>query len=125
MIPAEAFTRATRAPRWAALPRSAVGRAIICTAVLALEFAGFELGLRGAGFEGSASFRKLFLQDPRVGYRLAPGVRIRYTTPEFSTDISINEQGVRDDQPIGPKPPNERRVVVLGDSLVLSVQVGL
>jgi lysophospholipase L1-like esterase len=30
---------------------------------------------------------------------------------------------VRDDEPIGPKPPNERRIVVLGDSLVLSVQV--
>ena len=32
---------------------------------------------------------------------------------------------MRDDDDIGPKAPNERRVVVLGDSLVLSVQVPL
>jgi hypothetical protein len=125
MIPAEPFTRATVARRWAAFARSAVGRAIICCVVLALEFAGFELGLRASGFEGSASFRKLFLQDPRVGYRLAPGVRIQYSTPEFSTQIAIDEQGVRDDQPVGPKGPNERRIIVVGDSLVLSVQVRL
>jgi hypothetical protein len=125
MIPAEPSTRATRGPGWAAFPRSAVGRAIVCCAVLALEFAGFELGLRAAGFEGSASFRKLFLQDPRVGYRLAPGVRIRYTTAEFSTEIAIDEQGVREDRPVGPKAPGERRIIVLGDSLVFSVQVGL
>jgi hypothetical protein len=125
MIPAEPFTRATQAQGWTAFPRSAVGRAILCCAVLALEFAGLELGLRASGFEGSASFRKLFLQDPRVGYRLAPGARIQYSTPEFSTEIAIDEQGVREDQPVGPKAPNERRIIVVGDSLVLSVQVGL
>jgi lysophospholipase L1-like esterase len=32
---------------------------------------------------------------------------------------------VREDEPIGPKAPNERRIVILGDSLVLSVQVDL
>ena len=30
---------------------------------------------------------------------------------------------MRDEAPIGPKAPDERRIVVLGDSLVLSVQV--
>jgi lysophospholipase L1-like esterase len=44
-------------------------------------------------------------------------------TAEFDAGIAINGQGVRDDAEIGPKPANERRIVVLGDSLVLSVQV--
>src|SRR5690606_14763975 len=34
-----------------------------------------------------------------------------------------NPQGIRDDEPVGPKPPDERRVVVLGDSIVFAVQV--
>ena len=29
----------------------------------------------------------------------------RYTTVEFTTDLAINAQGVRDDEPIGPKAP--------------------
>src|SRR5678815_4992596 len=55
--------------------------------------------------------------------RLRRGARIRYSTVEFTTDIAINAQGVRDDEPVGPKPADERRIVVLGDSLVFSVQV--
>ncbi len=48
---------------------------------------------------------------------------MRFTTSEFDTEIRINGSGVRDDEEIGPKPPDERRIVLLGDSLVLSVQV--
>ena len=77
------------------------------------------------GTEASPEFQSLFTDDEQVGHRLRPNAEARYTTPEFSTDLKINAQGVRDDQDIGPKPPNERRVVVLGDSLVLSVQVPL
>ena len=65
------------------------------------------------------------MNDPAVGHRLKPNARTTYTTTEFSTDLAINAQGVRDDQPIGPKPPGERRVLVLGDSFVLAVQVPL
>jgi hypothetical protein len=50
---------------------------------------------------------------------------MRYVTDEFATDIAINGQGVRDDEEIGPKVASERRILVLGDSLVLSVQVDL
>ena len=83
-----------------------------------------EAGLRAYGaFEGTTTFQSLFMDDPEAGLRLRPGARIRYSTVEFTTDIAINAQGVRDDEPIGPKPSNERRIVVLGDSLVLSVQV--
>ena len=77
------------------------------------------------GSEAGPSFQSLFMQDSRVGHRLKPGARTRYTTVEFSTELAVNAQGVRDDRDIGPKAPNERRVLVLGDSLVLSVQVAL
>jgi lysophospholipase L1-like esterase len=65
------------------------------------------------------------MDDADVGHRLRPGAATQYTTVEFSTHLQINAQGVRDDADIGPKAANERRVVVLGDSLVLSVQVPL
>jgi len=92
--------------------------------VLVVEFAAIEAGLRAYGaFEGTTTFQSLFMDDSGTGLRLRPGARIRYSTVEFTTDIAINAQGVRDDEPVGPKPANERRIVVLGDSLVFSVQV--
>lgn len=98
----------------------------LLTVILVAQFAVLEAGLRWhGGSEAAPGFQRLFMQDPRVGHRLQPGATTRYTTPEFSTDIAINAQGVRDDAPIGPKAANERRIVILGDSLVFSVQVGL
>ena len=73
--------------------------------------------------EASPAFQGLFMDDPAIGYRLRPGAQTRFTTSEFSASIAINDQGVRDERPIGPKPRGERRIVVLGDSLVLSVLV--
>jgi len=97
--------------------------ALICCILLA-EFAVLEAGMRVWGsFESTSAFRSLFMDDPQVGVRLRPNARIQYSTVEFTTEISINDQGVRDDEPIGPKVPGERRIVVLGDSQVLSVQV--
>lgn len=94
-------------------------------AIIALgQFALFEAGMRMWGHsEADASFQQLFMPDRLVGYRLRPHASARYSTVEFDTRIAINGQGVRDDRDIGPKPANERRIVVLGDSLVLSVQV--
>lgn len=87
-------------------------------------FAVFEAGLRQWGSsEAAPAFQGLFTGDPLIGYRLAPGASTRFTTSEFDTTIAINQAGVRDDDEIPPKPPGERRIVVLGDSLVLSVQV--
>jgi lysophospholipase L1-like esterase len=93
--------------------------------VMACEFALFEAGLRlNAGSEAAPSFQRLFMTDPQVGFRLKPGTRTRFKTSEFDTDIVINSSGTRDDE-IGPKAPGERRIVVLGDSLVMSIQVPL
>jgi lysophospholipase L1-like esterase len=99
---------------------------LICLVILVAEFAVLEGALRVySGSEAAPSFQSILMQDPRIGHRLKPDARTRYTTVEFSTEIVINAQGVRDDQDIGPKAPGERRVLVLGDSLVLSVQVPL
>lgn len=101
-------------------------RALLFLAIAAAQFALFEIALRWWGHsEAAPSFQALFMPDAEIGYRLRPNTRTRFVTAEFDTEIAINEQGVRDDEPIGPKPPNERRIVVLGDSLVLSVQVQL
>lgn len=99
-------------------------RWLLLAAIAAAQFAVFEAALRTWGHsEAAPAFQSLFVPDGAIGYRLRPGARVRFTTAEFDTHIAINDQGVRDDAPIGPKPPNERRIVVLGDSLVLAVQV--
>jgi hypothetical protein len=101
-----------------------VRRWLLLAAIAAVQFVIFETALRTWGHsEAAPAFQSLFVPDPAIGYRLRPGAHVRFTTAEFDTRIVINEQGVRDDEPIGPKPPNERRIVVLGDSLVLAVQV--
>ena len=99
-------------------------RALLLVAIAAAQFVMFEAALRIWGHsEAAPSFQALFIPDPVIGYRLQPHARTRFVTAEFDTTIAINGQGVRDDREIGPKPPGERRIVVLGDSLVLSVQV--
>jgi hypothetical protein len=99
-------------------------RALLLLAIAAVQFAVFETALRLWGHsEASPAFQTLFMPDPVLGYRLRPNARTRFVTAEFDTQIAVNAQGVRDDADIGPKPANERRVVVIGDSLVLSVQV--
>jgi hypothetical protein len=99
-------------------------RALLLLAIAAAQFALLEIALRVWGHsEAAPSFQALFMPDPVIGYRLRPNARTRFVTAEFDTEIAINGQGVRDDADIGPKPANERRIVVLGDSLVLSVQV--
>ncbi len=101
-----------------------VARAGVLALILAAEFALLEAGMRVAGgSEAAPSFQQIFMQDPQVGHRLKPLARTVYSTVEFSTGLSINAQGVRDDRDLGPKRTGQTRVVVVGDSLVLSVQV--
>jgi CheY-like chemotaxis protein len=98
-------------------------RPFLLSAIVLAQFFLFEVGLRlTGGSEAAPVFQQLFLQDPLVGYRLKPGARVRFRTADFDTDISINSSGTRDRE-IGPKAADECRIVVLGDSLVLAVQV--
>jgi lysophospholipase L1-like esterase len=101
-----------------------LSRLLLFAAIMLAGFAVFEAGLRLAGgSEAAPEFQQLFAHEPGMtAYRLRPGAKAHYKTPEFETDIAINSSGVRDRE-IPPKPPGERRIVVLGDSLVLSVQV--
>jgi SGNH hydrolase-like domain, acetyltransferase AlgX len=92
--------------------------------IAAAQFGMFEVGLRTWGSsEAAPSFQGLFETDQAIGYRLKPHARTRFTTSEFTAEIAINGAGLRDDEEIGLKQPHERRIVLLGDSLVLSVQV--
>jgi lysophospholipase L1-like esterase len=103
-----------------------IRHAVVFIAVLAIQFGVFEAALRVWGSsEAAPSFQGLFEGDPVIGYRLKPHARVRFTTAEFDTEIAINGDGVRDDEPVGPKMADERRILLLGDSLVLSVQVPL
>jgi len=105
---------------------SGVTRVTVLILVLAVEFALLEVGMRAVGgSEAAPAFQKIFMQDPLVGHRLQPNALTVYSTVEFSTPLAINPQGVRDDRSLGAKRPGQRRIVVLGDSLVLSVQVPL
>lgn len=99
-------------------------RLALVAATTLVWFGVFEAALRlHGGSEAAPAFQQLFMPDPATGHRLRPGASTRFTTAEFSTRIAINPQGVRDDEPIGPKPAGERRVLVLGDSIVFAVQV--
>ena len=104
--------------------RVRLARLALLAAVAVVWFLVFETALRlHGGSEAAPAFQQLFMPDPATGHRLKPGASTRYTTAEFSTTIAINAQGVRDDEPIGPKPAGEHRIVILGDSIVLAVQV--
>lgn len=104
---------------------SVARRVALLLAIALLELALFEGGLRlSAGSEAAPGFRELFMPDDQTGYRLRPGARTHFVTSEFESDIAINDAGVRD-EPIGPKAPHERRIVILGDSIVMAVQVPL
>jgi lysophospholipase L1-like esterase len=92
--------------------------------IAAAQFGIFEAALRTWGSsEAAPSFQGLFETDSAIGYRLKPHARTRFTTSEFSAEIAVNGAGLRDDEELGPKQPDERRILLLGDSLVLAVQV--
>jgi lysophospholipase L1-like esterase len=113
----------TRGPEPGLAPRRA-RRLAAFTLILAAQFGVFEAGLRVWGHsEAAPAFQGLFRTDPAAGYRLESNARVRFTTSEFDTWIATNSLGLRDDEELGPKAPDERRIVLLGDSLVMSVQV--
>ena len=92
--------------------------------ILAAQFGVFEAALRTWGSsEAAPAFQGLFEDDPRC--RLpAQAARAHALHDERVRHRHRGQRaGVRDDDEIGPKAPDERRIVLLGDSLVLSVQV--
>ena len=91
--------------------------------IFTAQFSLFEAGLRtGDARKPLRHSRACSSKTPSIGYRLKPGARCD-SRPRNSTPDRHQQPGLRDDEEIGPKGPNERRILVLGDSLVLSVQV--
>jgi lysophospholipase L1-like esterase len=101
-----------------------VRRATVFVLIVLAQFGIFEAALRTWGSsEAAPAFQGLFEGDPAIGHRLKPHARTHFATSEFATDITINGAGFRDSEELGPKDAHERRILLLGDSLVLSVQV--
>nr|MBP9748618.1 hypothetical protein [Patescibacteria group bacterium] len=62
----------------------------------------------------------LFQADTVLGYALTPQKRGELVKPEFRREIVVNGQGLREDVDIRiPKPLEEYRVLVLGDSFTM------
>jgi hypothetical protein len=99
-------------------------RLALLAVIILAWFGVFEASLRVAGSsEADPTFRNLFTLDPVIGYRLHPSTSIRYTTSSSRpTSRSTAPASRRRDW---PEARGERRIVVLGDSLVLAVQVPL
>jgi hypothetical protein len=56
----------------------------------------------------------LFLSDPQVEYRLAPNQNLH----RFGNRIAINAAGMRSEPLAMPRPAGQRRLLVIGDSVV-------
>lgn len=64
----------------------------------------------------------IFQPDRELMQVLAPGSVGRFSTPEFRTTVRISAQGLRGEE-LPTKAPGERRVLCVGDSFTLAVQV--
>ncbi len=64
----------------------------------------------------------LYTNDPEFLLLPTPGFEGTVATAEYHTVVRINEQGLRG-PPLGPKPQGALRLLAVGDSFTLSVQV--
>ena len=63
--------------------------------------------------------------DPRLGWRKRPGARVAYRRREYTVDVAINGQGLRDKERRYGAAPGVFRVLALGDSFVEGYSVAL
>ena len=64
--------------------------------------------------------------DPELGFVYQPNTRVRWTNHlEFWVEQTSNSLGFLDREPVVPKPAGMFRVLVVGDSYVEALQVGL
>lgn len=84
-----------------------------------LEVAGRVLDPLGISYypETARFYDDLALGGP-LGYQLPPGMDARY----WDTAVRTNSLGMRDRE-VGPKAPGERRIMLLGDSVIFSLGV--
>ena len=113
-----------RAALTPAPPRAARAASPSSPLILAAQFGVFEAALRVWGTRKRRRRSRACSTTTRRPATGSSRTRGSASRPPSSTPTSrINGAGVRDDETIGPKAPDERRIVLLGDSLVLSVQV--
>jgi len=71
-----------------------------------------------------ATDESLFWQyDSLLGWYMLPNQRGKFIRPEFETTITTNSLGIRDDEMPSQKPKNEKRILLLGDSVVSGFEV--
>jgi lysophospholipase L1-like esterase len=89
--------------------------------ILVLSFIGlFELGWRVAN-GWTRHWLDCHRYHPQLGWSLRENWTGRYSwTGGYSR---INPQGIRDDHPVGPKAPGEKRLLILGDSVTFGAKV--
>ena len=109
-------------------PMSPRRRALLVNAGLALVSVALVLavlegvarlaeGSRGGGKERDEASRYVE-HDPRLGWRKKPGARARYDRREYTVEVAINSNGLRDPERPYAAAPGTFRVLALGDSFV-------
>lgn len=89
---------------------------MLVASILALLAAEVWLRITGkATRPDAAGPRYLFVRDAELGVRLRPGFAGVHRHAEFRVGIEIDGQGFRDDE-LGPKKPDELRILFLSDS---------
>ncbi len=115
----------------AKVPHSLRARLALAAAGLGVALVLAEVGLRYMGplgpefiLDGATSFYdpSLFVDDPVVLKRLAPNAQGTIRTVEGTTQVRTNALGMRGGQ-VGTKQQGTQRVLALGDSFTLGLQV--
>jgi hypothetical protein len=83
-----------------------------------------EIGLRLAGAILPGDYQTVSFAEahPEFGRRNKPGAGYKKTS-EYTSWIEVNSKGLRGAEIDYPKPPGERRILVLGDSFTFAEQV--
>jgi lysophospholipase L1-like esterase len=105
--------------------RSTLGVAALAVGATIGTLVILELVLTGlfAPFHEVWQVRELFVLDDELTYAMRPNFERVQETDEFSERVTTNRHGLRDDE-IAPRGGFERRILVLGDSMVFGHGVG-
>src|SRR5262249_40241751 len=78
---------------------------------------------RPAGGWSRADLSAYTEYDPLLGWRKRAGARARLSFPEYTYDVTVNAQGLRDPERSYDNPSGIPRVLLLGDSFVEGIGV--
>src|SRR5262245_16783582 len=98
--------------------KKALASSLLVLGSIVFALLAFEAGLRAIGWTEPVWYQP----DPRLGWRLRPGVAALYTR-EGRGFVRANAEGMRDRDHLPDKPPGVYRIAVLGDSYSEARQV--